>query len=555
MSQTAPHRDPLAEPFPTGTPWLSRAVGVSIVAHVVVAILWWMTVAHSERRAPELVDIEIAPEPPKAEALPAEVAKPPESAPEAAAAAAAQEPTTEPSEPDDGLALRDAGVDAPVDAGVDAPVDARPKRAKPDAGPDAGDAGIDAGGGDEDPLLAGGADGGVDDAAVAMLAPGADAGIELGGDAQVAAHESGSGMGSGTGLGGGGEGAGVAAATEVGSGSGVAGMDNQPAVEGAPTTAGTAANLLAYFPAGHQVTALVRFDRLRKTEWAPLAERLLWPMPDYQGLFGAKEAALSDKLDTLVISTPEPRDASATTLVVHSTLGRPQLRALLTKPDTPIAWSASKGGMLGRRSGRMFPNDKRVLLGPWRDWIVLAPPADLPGLLSPSKGSLDLIEAKATLPPWLQTLRTIEKESGEDKRGPALVLTIAGPGQRFEIPDIGLGIESLPSPQRISAAMELVQQGWLIRGNIVFAKDADAAELATALQEVQQRIVDSRVLSGLLKKQHALNLVKGLSIQRTGARVSYATSMSIADARAILAAAAATLDAYFAAQPQPQPQP
>jgi hypothetical protein len=131
------------------------------------------------------------------------------------------------------------------------------------------------------------------------------------------------------------------------------------------------------------------------------------------------------------------------------------------------------------------------------------------------------------------------------------VLTLAGPGTRYEIPDVGLGVTSLPSPQRISTAMELVTQGWLIRGNIVFAKEADAKEFAQAVTDMQQRITDSRVFSALLRRQHALNLVTGLSIERTGARVSYATSMSIADARALMAAAAATLDAYFAGQPQP----
>jgi hypothetical protein len=212
--------------------------------------------------------------------------------------------------------------------------------------------------------------------------------------------------------------------------------------------------------------------------------------------------------------------------------------------------------MLGKRSGKLFPNDKRVLLSPWKDWFVLAPPDDLPGLTAPAKGSLDTIETRAKLPPWLQTIRTIEKESGEDKPGPALVLTIAGPGKRYDIPDIGLGITSLPSPQRISLAMELVTQGWLIRGNIVFAKEADAAEFESSVKEVQQRITDSRILSGLLRRQHALNLVTGLSVARTGARVSYATSMSISDARALLAAAAATLDAYFAGQLElPVPSP
>jgi hypothetical protein len=551
VSQTSTHR-PLAEPFSTGPSWLTRAVSVSVVLHVFVALVWWVTVRPDEHREVEVVDIEMAPAPPKAEALPEEVAKPPESAPEAPQENTA---TTAPDEHDDeALALHDAGVDAPPDAAeIDAGVKKKPR---PDAGIDAG---IDAAA----PMVAEAGDAGVapdDGAALATtsdaggeIAAIADAGVPLGGDAgvQVAAIESGSGAGSGTGTGSG-SGSGVAAAIETGSGSGAPGVDNQPAVEGAPTTAGTAANLLAYFPAGHQVTVLVRFDRLRNTEWAEQAERLFKPMPDYQALFGTRAAGVGDKFDTLVISSPRPRDATATTLVVHAPIPRRELRDFLANPDTPITWTIAKGGMLGQRSGKLFPGDKRVLLAPWKDWVVLAPPSDLPGLLTPAKGAIDSFETRARLPAWLQTIRTIEKESGEEKlRGPALVLTLAGPGQRYEIPDIGLGITSLPSPQRISAAMELVTQGWLIRGNIVFAKAADAKEFAQAVTDVQQRITDSRVFSALLRRQHALNVVTGLSIQRTGARVSYATSMSIADARALMAAAAATLDAYFAGQPPP----
>jgi hypothetical protein len=311
--------------------------------------------------------------------------------------------------------------------------------------------------------------------------------------------------------------------------------------------------LLAYFPAGHQVTALIRFDRLRGTEWAVPTEKLFRPMPDYQALFGDRPAGVASKLDTLVISSPRPRDATATTLVVHTALSRPELRDFLANRETPIAWSSVKGGMLGKRSGRLFPNDKRLLLSPWRTWVVLAPPEDLAGVTSPARGSLDSIEAKGKLPAWLQTIRTIETESGDGPRGPALVLTLAGPGGRYDIPDIGMGVTSLPSPERISLALELVQQGWYVRGNIVFAKEADAAELQTALTQVKQNIVDSHILSNLLKRQHALNLVTNLSISRTGARVSYSTSLSIADMRALLAAAAVQLEAYFAGVGQPDP--
>lgn len=534
MTQAATHR-PLAEPFSTGASWLARAVAVSIALHLVVATAWWLVAQPSDDRDIELVDIELAPPPPPVEALPAEVAKPPEAAMAAAAAAAA-----EPEGPgEDEMALTDAGVDAPIDAPSDAP---RKKR-KPDAGVDA-----------EVPLVADLDDAGVGDAgddasatAIAMTDPGVPG---TGSD--------GAGVGTGPG---------VPAATEVGSGSGAPGMDNQPAVHGAPTSAGTAANLLAYFPPGHQITVLIRFDRLRKTEWSKPAMQLFKPMPDYGALFGTRDVAIADQLDTLVISSPRPRDATATTLVAHTQMSRPQMRDFLANPDAPIEWSATKGGMFGKRTGKLFPNDRRVLLSPWRGWFVLAQPDDVPGLTAKSTGNLDVVEAKAKLPAWFAAVREIEKETTEappaaapgaktakpapadDKRGPALVLTLKGPGKRYKIPDVGLGVTSAPSPDRLSLAMELVKQGWLVRGNIVFTSEADAAEFVQTVEDARTRVTDSRILSGLLKKQHVLNAITGLSLARTGARVSYATSISIADARALLAAAAQTLDAYFANPP------
>jgi hypothetical protein len=541
MTPTAPHR-PRAEPFSTGASWLFRALAVSVVLHAVVAVAWWLTMRSDEQSEVELVDIEVAPEPPKAEALPAEIARPPEPSPEALASAA--NPPEAPAGNDEG-GLADAGVDAPVDASTDAPVDAPAKKKK------RADAGVDA----EVPLVADEGDAGVPSdaeregrdagAQVAMVDPGGESASETGSAADP----------------------GVPGAIDAAQGSGAPGMDTQPAVDGAPTSAGTAANLLAYFPPGHQITVLIRFDRLRKTEWAEPATRLFKPMPDYGALFGGRDVALADQLDMLVISSPRPRDATATTLVGHTQLSRAQMRAFLANPAAPIEWSATKGGMFGKRTGKLFPNDRRVLLSPWHGWFVLAQPDDLVGLLGAAKGNLDAIEVKGKLPPWLATIRTIEQETvespkpdakakpggspkpGDDQRGPALVLTLRGAGKRYDIPDLGIGVTTAPSPERLSLAMELVKQGWLVRGNIVFASESDATEFVQTVQDVQTRIMDSRILSGLLKKQHALNAITGLSLARTGARVSYATSISIADARALLAAAAQTLDAYFANPP------
>ena len=330
-------------------------------------------------------------------------------------------------------------------------------------------------------------------------------------------------------------------------------MTDEPAVDGEPTTAGTASNLLAYFPPGHVVTALIRFDRLRNTEWAARTEQLLRPMPDYHVLFGERDTNIADKFETLVISTPHPRDATATTLIVHSAMSRSQVRDFLSNPQTPITWTVAKGGMLGRRGGKLFQGDKRLLLSPWKNWFVLAEPADLAGLTASGTGTIDSAEARGKLPSWLQAIRKIEDEAGPDKRGPALVVTLAGDGKSYTFPDVGLGITSLPAPERVSLAMELVKQGWLLRGNMKFATSKAAEVFVQAVHDAQERIADSHALSLVLSRQHALNIVIGLSIAHTGARVSYATSLSIADARALLAAAAVALDDYYTHMPVTRP--
>ncbi|MEO8548638.1 MAG: hypothetical protein ABI678_01645 [Kofleriaceae bacterium] len=525
------------------TTWLSRAFVVSLVLHLVVlgVVTQWLS---RDTHEVELVDIELAPPPPVVEALPPEVAQQIAAAEAQHAAAAGSEPA--PPTPGEG--------EGPIDAGVDAPPDAAPAR---DAGAKhAKDAGVDA----EEMLM------------TKLLADAGDgsgslgAGSGSGSSAEVAAMEgSGSGAsndpgfagGSGEMLGSGSAGSGSPAAIAMGSGSGVPGMDDQPAVEGAPTSAGTAANLLAYFPPGHTLSVLVRFDRLRGSEWAAAAEELFRPMPDYQGLFGSRSADLATKLDMLVISTPRPRDAVATTLVMKTPLPRSSIRDLLANTVAPIAWSTAKGGALGKRTGKVFQGDKRVVLSPWRGWYLFAQPEDLGALTAAGSGSVDAAEAKGKLPAWLAGIRTIAKESGDDKKGPALVMTIGEPPSntapaksgRYKLPELGFGVRSLPVPQRISLAMELVQQGWLVRGNIVFPSEADAAELVQTLTDLRTRITDSHILSGLLRKQHALNLVTGLSLSRTGARVSYATSVSISDARAMLSAAAQSLGSYFGQMP------
>ena len=525
-------RAALYSPLPAGGPRLGRAIAASALVHAlaVVAMLLRWPVVDERRDETTDVDIEIAPAPPPVEALPAETAKPPEAVASAdRAPAPAPEPVPHEAEPVNNGEAGDA--DAP-------PIDAAVRIAKHR------DAAIDASE-ETDLLVAEAPDAGSN---VAILTrPLDDKVIEALGSGLPLGFGSGSGDGSGSdavALGSGSDAGSNALA--LGSGSGVAAAEDQPAVAGAATSAGTAANLLAYLPPGHIVTALVRFDRLRGTEWSAAVEAVLAEMYDYHLLFGDRAAHIADKIDVLVSSTPQPRDAAATVLVVRTPLARAAARDLL---GAGMTWSTARGGMLGTRV--RANGDPRLLVSPWQGWFVLAPPAELGAAAQPAPGDVDTAIATGPLPPWLANVRSIVSESGDGPRGPALVVTLSGASAgsepsrtgHYKFPELGFGVTSIPVPRRLSVAVELDPHGWLVRGNLAFASEADAAELVAAIKTAQEHVAASNVLGAVLRQQHLFAAIQGLSLAQAGARVSYSTSMSIADARAVLGAAAAAVKA------------
>src|SRR4051794_27603386 len=101
-------------PPATGTPWLARALAVSAVMHLAVVIVLAVVTRPEPASEVTVVDIEIAPAPPKAEALAPEIAKPvvdPAGGSEEPTPASAAQPTNQ--EPS---VMVDAGIDAAVDA-------------------------------------------------------------------------------------------------------------------------------------------------------------------------------------------------------------------------------------------------------------------------------------------------------------------------------------------------------------------------------------------------------------------------------------------------------
>jgi len=485
-----------------GAHWLRRSLALSLVAHVVAVIAMRWALGGGPRgtvgQPGPSVDVEIAPPAPPAEKL----GKEKEWA--AAAAAAAQ-------------AEAEARAAAEAKAAARAARKAKAKEAAEKAAKEAAEKAKE--------VEVAATDAGADAGALAAV----DAGVGDGAAAVAAADDAGAGDG-------GVDGGAVAAAEEGGDDGG----------EGA--SAGTAANLLAYFPENHIITVLLRFDRLRGTEWAEATQEVLAPMPDFRSLVGERKIKVADQFETLVISSFAPRRVDATTLVVHTSMAPAELRRFLDQPDAPVAWSVARGGQLGRRrpGPRVFPGDQRVFLSPFAGWFVLAQPADLAALVEPGHGPLDHAEADpAALPEWLRRVQTIEAASG-DRDGPALMLTATAKAKRYKVPDLGFGITSVPAPERLTLSLEIQPQGFVVRGHVRFATEADAVEAERSALAVRAQIEGSRMFQALLRRSRVLNAVKGLTLARSGKRISYATSISIADARQLMTYAAQMVRDWYA---------
>ncbi len=500
-------------------------LGASIIAHVILALLLWVGVDHDATPAGDDpfardVDVELAPAAPQAEILPIEdlsiIASELITMPAPATPPPPEVTPVPPPEPD-GF-LPDAGV---PDA-----------RIAPDAGVEPADAGNAVAATEDERHRDGGvADGGTaiatnDEQGDAAKDPGVPSERFRDGVAEGAAGDAGVGTSDG--------------------GIGI-GEESGPTE---PASAGTAANLLAYFPKNHLVTVLVRFDRLRGTEWAQYAERVLATMPDHETLVGGSKARISEKLDLIAVSTPKPNDVPSTVLAMKAAISPAALRDLLDEPGAPVTWSRVTGGVLGTRGkgARTYPGDPRVFLAPQGAWMVLARPRDLPGLTTAAAGELDDAAADpAILPPWVQRLPELLKESGEPD-GPVIMMTMAPRQKAWSVPDIGLGITEVTAPERITLSLLLDPQGFVIKGNLSFADAAQAEQFVTLLEGARTTALDTAVYKIPLKRARAYNAVVGLTLTRTGRRVAYATSVSIADGRALLEAGADLVAAYFEAK-------
>jgi outer membrane biosynthesis protein TonB len=513
-------------------------VSASLLLHVLAAVVMRIAAPGplvEDENEPILVDFDMeeAPPPPEAEMPAAEEAAappPPPAAPEPAA-----EAITAPEPEPEVIAEPTLEIDAgppPADATLPA-----------DAGPD--DAGASA---DRDAaVLAGQAD---DAGAATAVAAAADAGAKdaglqarAGGDADagtVASAEPAAAADAGPG--------GAAAST------GAAGEDPGRMGTGMGIPSTSDINLLAYLPAGDVVSVLVRFDRLHGSPWAAQAEAILAPMPDYRTLIGNRDVKVSDLFDFIIISTPQPRDVTATTLVGRARLAGPEVRAFINHPEAPVEWFTARGGAAGRRlaSPLVFPGDARMFLLPRPSWVVLAQPRYLGALPQPAEGAIDMAMAsEADMPEWLARVPAVEEATGGPKqRGPVLMVTVQGLlPPRWRAPFLG----EIETPRRMTLAVEIARGGFYVRGGMLFDSADQAERFIAAFGKAQADVTTTPLGKTLLGRFHLYHALRGLSFKRNGTKVAYATSISMADARGLLDSAAAQVRRFFEGQREPAP--
>jgi outer membrane biosynthesis protein TonB len=525
---------------------LLAGIGASLLLHALAGIVMRIAAPGplvEDEDEPILVDFDVEepPPPPEAEMPVAEeaAAPPPPPAPPEPAAEEIAAPEPEPEVIAEPTLDIDAGP-PPADASV----------ADPSADRDAGVA--DAGAEGDAAVLAGQAD---DAGAATAAAAAADAGAK---DAGLLA-----------GTRGGGEDASVAstsaepvAAADAGPGSPAAAADPGAAGEdsgrmntgmGIPSTSDV--NLLAYLPPGDVVSVLVRFDRLHGSPWAAQAEAILAPMPDYRTLVGKRDVKVSDLFDFIIISTPQPRDVTATTLVGRARLAGPDVRAFINHADAPVEWYTARGGAAGRRmaSSLVFPGDVRMFLLPRPSWVVLAQPRYLGALPEPAEGAIDMAMAsEADLPPWLARVPAVEQATGgPNQRGPVLMVTVQGLlPPRWHAPFLG----EVETPRRLTLAVEVARRGFYVRGAMLFDSADQAERFIAAFGKAQAEVTTTPLGKALLGRFHVYHALRGLSFKRNGAKVAYATSISVADARGLLDSAAAQVRRFFDGQREPTPR-
>ncbi len=330
---------------------------------------------------------------------------------------------------------------------------------------------------------------------------------------------------------------------------------------------GASADLRTYAPQSDKIAVLLRYDRLRGTPWAALADAIVAPMPDYRSIVGDRKVSLADMFQSLLISSRNPTNPIATNLVARTHLSPAEIRRFLNHPAQPVTWQPARGGMLGTRgdSELKHERDRRVYLMPLPGMVVLTaprhlgvlvepgqPPGNAPGNSTGTAPSTDSLRAADNdLPGWLSRARSVDNEAGVDSDVIAVVTVGGLRRDEIAVPEFG----SVPTPVRFSLALEMAKVGFYVRGTLAFATPELARQFEMQVNQGRKQVLGNRFTQLMLRNFHALHALEGLTLRRRGQLVTYATSISNADAKAGMKLAADWTRRFFETPPEQSPSP
>jgi len=164
-------------------------------------------------------------------------------------------------------------------------------------------------------------------------------------------------------------------------------------------------DLRSFGPEGSRLVALLRLDRLRASpnhdRTIAALDELLLLLPDRRLLIEGSGLDLYRDFDSLLIATPDPRDASVTFLVARHHLAESAFRAGLERgakaARRPITWRTIDGRPVGIR--QRVPTSPNALLALDRDDRIIVLPQPSLAILATRAYALQLLGRDVLAPP------------------------------------------------------------------------------------------------------------------------------------------------------------
>jgi hypothetical protein len=290
------------------------------------------------------------------------------------------------------------------------------------------------------------------------------------------------------------------------------------------------ADLRHAVPPGERVVLILRTDRLRGTPWAEAVQAILAPLPDHRRILDGTGLSLADLFDIFVVASSEPRDVAQTFLAGRAAGDEAALRGVLARPapgsaSPRVVWSPDPLGLRGQRSDA---RDPRVYLVPDPGWFLLLRPELVP----------------AERPPWLDTLVHIDDETRDEK-----VLAVVTAAD-FGAPTVPLpGGAALPAPERVTIAVRLDVRGFIVTGAAVFSSAARARGFRAGVEAAQAAAAASITRRFVLRTVGLDGAAARLTLQDSGERVTFSTSLSAPEALHLLDQAASISRRTFLHEP------